>query len=311
MHLPFIVKIYALLFAYMYTPGNARNTAPKIKKALQTVPTKSTASTKLEVLATGIPGSESLGAALAILNYSVYDLEMVTDESSLPHIKFWNEVYSDCRISGERTQIMLSELQFNAVAGFPAFLCLEYFLKVDPNIKVIHSEYSSSELWWSSIQNETHRVNRFSAFPFNTLAKIAPTFKHMKKLNQNLWGSFTLAFNATDPWNDKTRMVAAYETHNRLVRRVVPRRRLLVLTVDKCDNDRWDRLCKFLGRRQPDTTYPHVDSTSKFNQASKFYAVNLVCIPIFLVLGLWASLCLLNGPSTSFKRKRKHQAYSR
>jgi hypothetical protein len=60
--------------------------------------------------------------------------------------------------------------------------------------------------------------------------------------------------------DDKDHVIGVYLAHNRRVREVVPRERLLVFEAAQG----WEPLCAFLGCRVPDEPYPRVNSTEEF-----------------------------------------------
>ena len=65
---------------------------------------------------------------------------------------------------------------------------------------------------------------------------------------------------------DKDNAIAVFKAHNEEVRRLVPRKRLLVHE----SGEGWEKLCAFLGVPVPAKPYPKVNTTEDF--ASHFPA---------------------------------------
>jgi hypothetical protein len=66
-------------------------------------------------------------------------------------------------------------------------------------------------------------------------------------------------------WRDKAK--STYVAHNKLVKRVTPPNRLLVLRLE----DGWAPLCKFLGKEVPNVPYPKVNETEAIKEKIDLY----------------------------------------
>ena len=79
---------------------------------------------------------------------------------------------------------------------------------------------------------------------------------------QAMWRTVTKS-RFCDEFQDKTKMMAALETHNQAVKDAIPAERLLIWEV----TDGWGPLCQALGVPVPDRPFPRTNTKAEFSIA--------------------------------------------
>lgn len=71
------------------------------------------------------------------------------------------------------------------------------------------------------------------------------------------------------PGDDRENTVRVYNQHNRDVRAYFRERPDDLLVLDFTKGDKWEPLCRFLGKEVPDVPFPHYNKTSEVEATSK------------------------------------------
>mmetsp|Transcript_7764 Transcript_7764/g.15511 ORF Transcript_7764/g.15511 Transcript_7764/m.15511 type:complete len:288 (-) Transcript_7764:116-979(-) len=248
----------------------------------------------LEVIGSGYgrTGTDTLREALNELGYKTYHMREIMKGQLLSDIKVWHDqIENDCS-DVEALRDMFEKGGWTAAVDLPASLCYERLMKAYPKAKVIHTERKSAEQWWNSASNSIMIVG--TIFPYNIFYNRIPFFRTHKAMSDAMWSRVLGGKNVTVDDDDfpqayKAEFLAAYEANNARVRKVVPRKRLLIQDHSKG----WTDLCKFLGKEVPEIPYPYSNKRRDFyrfayKMAFKFIfgAVTAIGICIFLMYKL-------------------------
>lgn len=138
---------------------------------------------------------------------------------------------------------------YQATVDWPSCNFYEVHMRHFPDAKVILSERDPDK-WYESVMNT-----------------IYPSSRAMREAGDPATRPWTdMAFELiwdglfSGRMDDKDHVIGVYLAHNRRVRDVVPRERLLVFEAAQG----WEPLCAFLGCPVPDDPYPRVNSTEEF-----------------------------------------------
>mmetsp|Transcript_7765 Transcript_7765/g.15514 ORF Transcript_7765/g.15514 Transcript_7765/m.15514 type:complete len:288 (-) Transcript_7765:274-1137(-) len=219
----------------------------------------------LEVIGSGYgrTGTDTLREALNELGYKTYHMREIMKGQLLSDIKVWHDqIENDCS-DVEALRDMFEKGGWTAAVDLPASLCYERLMKAYPKAKVIHTERKSAEQWWNSASNSIMIVG--TIFPYNIFYNRIPFFRTHKAMSDAMWSRVLGGKNVTVDDDDfpqayKAEFLAAYEANNARVRKVVPRKRLLIQDHSKG----WTDLCTFLNKEVPDIPYPHVNTLNDF-----------------------------------------------
>ncbi|KAL7460603.1 hypothetical protein ACHAXS_001048 [Conticribra weissflogii] len=163
---------------------------------------------------------------------------------------------------------------WTAAVDFPASLCYERLMRVFPDAKIVHTERKSAEQWWDSASNSIMIVG--TIFPYNIFYNRIPFFRSHKAMSDAMWGRVLGGRKVTVDDDDfpqayREEFIAAYEANNVRVRKVVPRKRLLIQDHSKG----WTDLCIFLKKEVPDVPYPHVNTLDDFYKFANYVAMKI------------------------------------
>mmetsp|Transcript_5895 Transcript_5895/g.12450 ORF Transcript_5895/g.12450 Transcript_5895/m.12450 type:complete len:287 (-) Transcript_5895:137-997(-) len=248
----------------------------------------------LEVIGSGYgrTGTDTLREALNELGYKTYHMKEIVEGRLGSDAMLWHaQMENDCS-DVEALRDMFEKGGWTAAVDLPASLCYERLMKAYPKAKVIHTERKSAEQWWNSASNSIMIVG--TIFPYNIFYNRIPFFRTHKAMSDAMWSRVLGGKNVTVDDDDfpqayKAEFLAAYEANNARVRKVVPRKRLLIQDHSKG----WTDLCKFLGKEVPEIPYPYSNKRRDFyrfayKMAFKFIfgAVTAFVICIFLMYKL-------------------------
>jgi hypothetical protein len=233
---------------------------------------------RLEVIGTGFgrTGTDSLKEALNILGYKTYDMKdeigqrynMLSD-----HLVKWNYlVEHDCNTPDAKEifdEMFNNSHEYTAAIGVTAF-CVEALLKHYPEAKFVHTERTSAELWHASTTATFCNTVPDTTF-MNIAARFIPLFRNLKVFVLSIM-RFQFVRNPditeVSPQmciDHKQEMIQSCKAHNAQVKKKVPRKKLLVMTINHKDGQ-WGPLCKFLGKPiPPDQPFPHSNSRDSDN----------------------------------------------
>jgi hypothetical protein len=187
----------------------------------------------------GRTGTESLKLALEqLLGGRCYHMiEVITHPEAVPYwaaagrgeMPDWDEVFDG----------------YVAAVDWPAAAFWPELSAAYPNAPVLLSTRASAEEWYRSASQTIFSIDR-SKMPGGP----DPTFM------QGIFSRFTL-----DYANPQAAM-DAYEAHKRRVRESIPSHRL----IEWQTGDGWGPLCRALGVPEPETPFPHANTTEAFRQ---------------------------------------------
>ncbi len=148
---------------------------------------------------------------------------------------------------------------YRASVDWPGVLFWKRMVAENPGAKVILTERNPED-WYESASNTIFaRMQRFATdLAESDAPSIAPERRnHMTMVNA------IVCDETFDGDLSRDHAISVFNAHNAEVRRTVPPQNLLVYR----SGEGWERLCTFLQCPAPDTPYPRVNSTSKFNEA--------------------------------------------
>ncbi|KAL7462683.1 hypothetical protein ACHAXS_003055 [Conticribra weissflogii] len=206
----------------------------------------------------------------------------------LSDVILWrDQIENDCA-DVESLRDLFEKGGWTAAVDFPTVMCYESLMIAFPEAKIIHTERMTSEQWWDSASNSIMIVANL--FPFNVLHAVVPFLKIRKDMVNAMWsrvlGGKKVTISDDDfPQAYKEEFLAAYEANNARVRKVVPRKRLLVQ-----DHSRgWTDLCRFLNKEVPDVPYPHSNKRRDFYRFAYKMAFKFI-FNVVAALGMFAFL---------------------
>jgi hypothetical protein len=185
----------------------------------------------------GRTGTMSMQAALELLGYRCYHMKEVTEHEG--HLDAWHSLVD------ERSPMNWRWLfrDFQATVDFPACAYYRELMAEFPDAKVVLT-VRDSDRWFDSFETLQNTTDSFRIFRFIPRARRFLAF--VDTLLPKVFG---------DP-RDRVRSIEVFERHNLEVQNYVPAERLLVFRVQ----DRWEPLCKFLGREVPaGVPFPHLN----------------------------------------------------
>jgi hypothetical protein len=165
---------------------------------------------------------------------------------------------------------------WGATTDLPAALFAEELIDAYPDAKVILIE-RDVEKWYKSFSETV--VAGLEAPLVSLAEKMNPTFLgQMAHLNDLIT---RYGFHVAQPraqWliNNPEHFKAwranakdTYLSHNEMVKRVTPKDKLLLFTLE----DGWEPLCRFLGKPVPTAPFPRVNETAALQEKMKLYVV--------------------------------------
>src|SRR5262249_6062705 len=150
----------------------------------------------------------------------------------------------------DREQVDFEKLLsgYHSIVDDPGTQLYAQLAKRYPDAKVILTT-RGSQSWFDSTQAtvlspEVQKL--FAAAP-----------KELNELNRKMgWDG------ANQKTHDRGYMTRWFESHNEMVKRTIPKERLLVYQVSQA----WEPLCRFLGVPVPGEPFPHSNSTAEFQE---------------------------------------------
>jgi hypothetical protein len=161
---------------------------------------------------------------------------------------------------------------------FPSSLYYRELMEVFPDAKVVLTVRDPAA-WYTSMSETI--VPMMKGFPNRVV------MPHLTVLNapfRSVDGT-RIKREIVDRFSDRDHVIAMFEAHIAVVRRVVPPERLLVFEVKQG----WGPLCEFLGVPVPSEPFPRVNDTAEFKRrvvVAKVISWMVLLIPIALVLAL-------------------------
>jgi hypothetical protein len=140
---------------------------------------------------------------------------------------------------------------FDATVDWPAASFWPELAAAYPEAPVLLSRRESAESWWASMEKT------IVALLGEPLPEDDPQLARQRRMTQAI-----LAERLDERWWERDRAIAAYERHNERVRREVPAERLIEWT----PGDGWAPLCDGLGLAEPESPFPHLNTTREFRE---------------------------------------------
>ncbi|KAI0158139.1 hypothetical protein GGR57DRAFT_36299 [Xylariaceae sp. FL1272] len=230
------------------------------------------------VIGTGLPrtGTTSLQQALITLGFgpcSHFRGAFVEDGFPWRTSKLWQRA---CYILDPKERQKLIHHIFvtkgwRSCTDYPSSLFVEDLVELYPDAKFVHCERSSPQLWRDSVNESIGRTNEWGLY---IPALMLPFFTFNLRPVLNAFQARTLREFGGGIWSSKDD-VRLYHAHNDLVRRVVPKDKLLIFN----PKDGYPVLCEFLGVPVPkddqgnDLIYPHVNDRETMAKAFKWLQI--------------------------------------
>ncbi len=238
-------------------------------------------------------GTASVAEALGMLGYKVWHMERASRNCSLllRGTKFWTR--NNCEVfrlldrpDWEETvdfDQWLQAIDCDVIMDCPTILYFEQLLKKYPHCKVIVPIFGF-EKWYSSMVALTQSIHAKS---FSFVARFL-CVHHM--LQQEYWPRL-LEGNVERFLHDKEWALAYYHRRLAHIKRVVPKKQLLIFDV----RDGWEPLCTFLGKKVPTQPFPKVNArgqtTSKID-GSCLSIIIVSCLALVLLPLLAICTCI-------------------
>ncbi|KAF2193062.1 hypothetical protein K469DRAFT_693120 [Zopfia rhizophila CBS 207.26] len=221
---------------------------------------------KILVLGLCRTGTSSISAALRKLGYTPHHMrEVFANPWQTP---IWHEAINvtllppSKRPSNQRSLPPYGREEFDkllgeydAVTDLPAAIFVEPLVEAYPDAKVILT-LRNYESWERSMQNSIWKLFTWKLFQLVRILNISK-FGPLMRMTQ---AGFEV-LNGNSYGGPKSK--AGFEAHNDLVRRVVPKDRLLEFGPDF----RWEPLCEFLGEEVPKGEYPRLNESKAMQDA--------------------------------------------
>jgi Sulfotransferase domain len=140
---------------------------------------------------------------------------------------------------------------YEATVDWPAASFWPELAAAYPQAPVLLSRRESAESWWASMEKTIVAV--LGEPP----PEDDPRLARQRRMTRAI-----LAERLDERWWERERAIAAYERHNERVRSEVPAGRLIEWT----PGDGWAPLCAGLGVAEPETPFPHLNTTREFRE---------------------------------------------
>ncbi len=144
-----------------------------------------------------------------------------------------------------------------AVTDVPALAFSEDLIAAYPEAKVVLME-RNLEKWYVSFDNAVIKV-MWGAWG-QWLASLDPWFVGPLSDVHLRWAKYWFGASSAEEMRAKAK--EKYQEHYALVRRIVPKERLLEYTL----GSGWEPLCEFLGKDIPDVEFPRVNETASMQE---------------------------------------------
>jgi hypothetical protein len=255
-------------------------------------------SKSMELIGTGFcrTGTETLQKALNILGYNTYHGSDTNTTMAL----MWTEALDNGCSNVSHIEAKMLEYNFTAMVGFPSSLCWEEYLKKFPTTTLfIHTERKQDSDWLNSFTSTFHRM--WEKFPLNVIKPFGSAkFKSFHKLSISIWNKMMPITPPEDELPSTAALLEAYQRHNRLVKKKIGKRRLLVID----HSEGWKPLCKFLKKPIPNVPYPRVNTKQDWMDKINRISYCLYALPFTLIGIIWFSSKLITGDTIDLNRNR-------
>ena len=190
----------------------------------------------------------------------------------------------DAKFSGKGKPFTRAEwdqllAEYGAVTDVPVIAFSEDLISVYPDAKVILVE-RDIEKWYKSFDDAV--VKNMWVKWGHLIASLDPWYAGPIRDVHLRWAKDWMGVNSAD----EMRMVAKerYREHYELIRRIVPRERLLEYKL----GSGWEPLCDFLGKEVPDVEFPRLNDTASMHERLSIIAGRAIRNVLTRVL-LWTA----------------------
>jgi hypothetical protein len=163
-------------------------------------------------------------------------------------------------ILGKPDLSLITSFGYQGTADLPMALYFEQVMEEYPNCKFILTTRDNSNVWFKSWDTLTESINppaQRGGIAFASCQKLSNYFAWLySHINKD---TYFLTKPHPFPRQDRIEAIKSYEEHNRRVRALVPKERLLEYSVKQG----WDPLCQFMnvtGDDCPTTPFPRSNS---------------------------------------------------
>ncbi|KAG9758079.1 hypothetical protein KCU73_g4083, partial [Aureobasidium melanogenum] len=217
----------------------------------------------MEVLSLGLgrTGTMSMKAAYEILGYPTY--HYVSMMENPPDLDLWLSALRR-KYSPHPDEKPFTVAEWNALLGHvsavtdsPINAFGPELITAYPHAKVVLVE-REVESWYKSFEKNV--ISSFAAPMTRILVKLDPGFIGKQgRIGEFLMHGYWQA-SSFDDWKRKARQ--GYLEHNDLIKKLVPKERLLVYKL----GSGWAPLCEFLGKEIPEVEFPRVNETEELQE---------------------------------------------
>ena len=174
----------------------------------------------------------------------------------------------DAKFSGRGKQFTRTEwdqllADYSAVTDVPALAFSEDLISAYPEAKVVLMERDIDK-WYMSFDDAVVKVmwGRWGHW----IASLDPWFVGPIRDVHLRWAKDWMGVNSAEDMRVKAK--EKYREHYELIRRVVPKERLLEYRLDSG----WESLCEFLDKEIPDVEFPRVNETASMREKMSIIA---------------------------------------
>ena len=229
----------------------------------------------------GRTGTYSLTLALDELGYKTLHTQHMYETPEI--LNMWNKeiftpsIESGIAELGHPDFDLISSKGFTATADLPMSLYFEQLVDRYPDCKFILTTRQSSEVWFKSWDMLTKTITQPTRY-FRWMAHADTINRYYRWLFSRINDDDSyLSVPLPLPDQNKESAIASYEEHNRRVREVIPKDRLLEYNVKQG----WEPLCEFLEIENcPTSPFPKTNSA----RSVQVQTISAMIIPLAVVL---------------------------
>ncbi|KAK5988336.1 hypothetical protein PT974_12486 [Cladobotryum mycophilum] len=214
----------------------------------------------MKVLVLSLPrtGTSSICAALRELGLNPYHFSEISKNNKNKHFETWLKAVR-AKYDGVGEPFKGDDFDqllwnYDAVSDDPCCLFVEELIAAYPDAKVILTT-RESEAWLKSMRSFIIEILTWRSYDFLSLFDREFTAPYLALLNRTT----RVLSKGQTPYKQSARpaLLQSFDAHQELVRRVVPKERLLEFN----PKQGWEPLCEFLDMPTPKGDFPHLNST--------------------------------------------------
>ena len=227
----------------------------------------------------GRTGTASLKVALEELGYGpCYHMSEIF--ANPDHIKVW-----EAAMRGHPADWNRLFRDYRATVDWPGAAFYEELMERYPDAKVILT-VRDSDRWYESARSTIYNIQNIALSPvFSLAALFIPRLRHLRRAALM---AADLVWKRTfdGRFEEREYAIKVFERWNKAVEKRVPAEKLLVYEV----KEGWEPLCGFLGAKEPDKPFPHLNSAAEMRRMIvvvrllSVAALTLLSIAVFALL---------------------------